>query len=125
MKLYFEDGRLEPKDDLTVAYDFIVDAAEGMTANEVMFERIYKKHPHSHVYTNSLIALDNKYCWSSELGVPELYFRVGKGFPWIRVDELTDRELRPAHNLLKMVRGGEFHKLYKMRDGRIKLDDRT
>lgn len=125
MKIYFEDGRLELKNEPTVAYDCIIDAADGMTANETMFEYMHRVHPDCNVYTNSIIALNNKYCWSDKLGVPELYFRVDKGFPWIRVDKLTDRELRPAHNLLKMTQGGEFHKLYKMRNGRIKLDDRT
>ena len=116
MKIYFEDGELrheyihELYFVLKVAASAktfeVLDASHGVGAVKNALNVFVKN---SVVYTNSLIALDNKYAWNKELGVPEVYLR-DNNFDWVRIDELTDRELREGHNLMKLYLAGEFGK---------------
>lgn len=106
MKIYFEDGELNRSISLTFDYDRVVDAKYGFTDNVRALNAIQFYDNESSVYTNSLVALDNRLAWNKELKVPEIYlFRDGKP---VRVDELTNRELREGHNILKMYISGEF-----------------
>ena len=107
MKIYFEDGylvlgRYAPD------FNFVVDAGHGATNNERYLEALLEKTPDCSVYTNSVVAVHNHYCWNNELGVPELYIRREHNGDWFRVDQLTNRELREGHNLAKMYWSGEF-----------------
>ena len=106
MKIYFEDGELNRSISTTFDYDHVVDAKYGFTHNDKIFDAIQSYDSESSVYTNSLVALNNRLAWNKELGVPEIYlFRNGK---FVRIDELTNRELREGHNILKMYISGEF-----------------
>lgn len=107
MKIYFEDNWLVPWTQMPVT-DAVLNAGAGISLNTRSFEDLLKHHPDATVYTNSFVALDNKYCWNAELGVPELYIRERPNGEFIRVDQLTNRELREGHNLLKMYCSGEF-----------------
>ena len=120
MKIYFEDGTLDNMLNLYNASAFegsnvpyIIDAKNGYTVNEIELEGLLKmEEMHSMkitVYTNSLIALSNRYCWNSELNIPELYFRNIPMGNFIRVDELTDKEIRKSHNLMQMYMHGAFN----------------
>ena len=107
MKIYFEDdslvlGRYAPD------FNFVIDAGGGMTHNEDALKLYLKITPDCVVYTNSLVAMDNRYCWNKELSVPELYIRRDRFSEWFRVDELTDKEIRQQHNLFSMYRNGAF-----------------
>lgn len=106
MRIYFEDGKLERANSIDFRYHYMVDAGWGFTQNESMLEFIKLTDNNAFVYTNSLIALNNKFAWNEELGVPDIYmFRDDK---FVRIDKLTDRELRIAHNIEKMYVNGEF-----------------
>lgn len=107
MKVYFEDGILYEGAQKYLGCKFLINAGVGYTMSEWTLEKIRKEEPEASVYTNSLIALDNRYCWNEELKVPELYLKTKTG-DFVRVDELTDREIHRAHNLMAMYRNGAF-----------------
>lgn len=115
MKVYFQDGVLDrdwyyriseaPRHNI-----HLIDAVNGVTDNLIdlkCFQNI-----DGDVYTNSPLAIDNKYVWNKELGVPELYVRVAgqskDAYEWARVDKLTKRELKECHNLLELYLADEF-----------------
>ena len=107
MKIYFEDGylvlgRYAPD------FNFVVNAEAGLRNNEVYLDFLLDNVPDCAIYTNSLVAVHSRYCWNEGLKVPELYIRREHNGEWIRVDQLTNRELRQGHNFLKMYWSGEF-----------------
>lgn len=108
MKIYFEDGLLVTSRYLPITDYYRLDAADGPTHNKTMLDGIKECCPDRTVYTNSLIALSNEYAWNKELGVPEIYIRAGEHMNFHRIDELTERELRFAHNICKMYLAGSF-----------------
>lgn len=107
MKIYFEDGALV-FNLLEVDCDFRIDAANGHSFCENRLRAAKECYPNCSIYTNSLTALDNRFVWNDELKVPELYLRDRKTLKFVRVDELTDRELREGHALMKMYLNGAF-----------------
>ena len=109
MKVYFEDGRLVHSSDVP-DFNFMIDAGMGVTQNESALNLYSNLTPDCAIYTNSLVALNNKYCWNDDLKVPELYLRAGENNEFTRVDQLTDRELREGHNLMALYRNGDFYK---------------
>ena len=109
MKIYFEDGRLNahkaPKDAISC-----VDAQLGATDNYerlMLIKKIYEDQ--EAVYTNSLIALmyAGELGWNKETQQFDIYLRQKDG-SWKSIGELTPKELRYAHNILKMWWAGEF-----------------
>lgn len=109
MIIFFEDGRLRDCNLLPFDYEYEIDAKDGYSSNLEELNNIKEITTSSDIiYTNSLVALDNRYCWNAKLGVPELYIRAGANQEFVRVDKLTNKELREAHNLLKMYTNGEF-----------------
>lgn len=111
MKIYFEDGRLKDFNLLTFKFDGKIDAKDGCSDNINSLNEWFAHSPKTSViYTNSIIALDNKYCWNADLKIPELYIRAGENYEFVRIDKLTDRELREAHNLMHMYLSGCFNK---------------
>ena len=108
IKIYFEDDYLVPFDQIPKC-DFVLNAGAGIRRNEAELDMIYSCHPVCSLYTNSLVALSNKYCWNDELKVPELYLRAGPNREFTRVDHLTDKELRKKDNLLALYCNGTFN----------------
>lgn len=108
MKIYFEDGVLTATQQLKLGSDYFINAANGYSANERALDRIKETVPDAIVYTNSLVPLlySDIYCWDNEAKIFELYIRQGDDF--VRVDKLTNRELRFGHNLFRLWRAGEF-----------------
>ena len=113
MKIYFEDGELNSRDLLSFHCDHIIDAKAGYSDNVYVLDMIRICFPWHTVYTNSLVALSNGYVWNEELQVPELYIRpqIGKHTEFTRIDQLTTRELKQGHNLMKMYMANEFGNL--------------
>ena len=107
MKIYFEDGALFRPHSIDFRYRYIVEAGYGYTDNVDWLEDIRRIDYYSTVYTNSIIALDNKFAWNDELKVPEIY--LVKDGEFVRIDKLTDKELRKEHNIMKMYMAGVFN----------------
>ena len=108
MKIYFEDGVLQFSQTLPFEYEHRIDGQYGYSSNKNDLDYLLNFKPSAIVYTNSLVALNSKYAWNTELGVPELYIRVGEHDLFMRIDKLTNRELKQAHNLEKLYISGEF-----------------
>ena len=60
------------------------------------------------ILTNSLVALDHKYGWNKKENHTDIYFYVESKHDFVRCDELTDREIREGHNIMKMFMNGAF-----------------
>lgn len=110
MKIYFEDGELQHPSLLPVMPKYEVHANKGVTDNIELLDLILEKDTDATVYTNSIFAIYSLYAWNDELDVPEIYIRAGKEGTWVRIDKLTNRTLKPGHNLAKMYVAGEFEK---------------
>jgi hypothetical protein len=110
MKIYFEDGDLISTIRAPENYDYQVAAERGVTSNIIRLDALNEKHPDAVIYTNSIFAFNNMYAWNEELKAPEIFIRAGEDGQWVRIDRLTDRELRQGHNLAKMYVAGEFEK---------------
>ena len=109
MKIYFEDGELWDRTVVTDPYTgIVVNATRGVSANIMVLDACAKCRPNDIVYTNSIFAFNNMYAWNEELKAPEIFIRAGESGQWVRIDKLTNRELRRAHNLAHMYVVGEF-----------------
>lgn len=112
MKVFYENGNLTVKGflqikkldnelDKTLAYV----RSSGRKRDTFMFDEIAEAN--RPVYTNSLIALDNKYCWNDKTGECELYLR-GRDGRWHHCDKLTKNKVCKEHNLMHRVLSGAF-----------------
>ena len=110
MKIYFEDGNLMHTSLIPTKVDWLVDASKGVTANIEWLDLLMERHSGDTVYTNSIFAFHNMYAWNEKLKVPEIFIRAGEEGKWVRIDKLTNRELKEGHNLAKMYIAGEFEK---------------
>ena len=106
MKIYFEDDQLCLVNSPNGAK--IVDAQYGYYDNYRRLELFNKtSNNDTIIYTNSLVALNNDYCWNEDKKCCELYLRNIAG-EWKPCQSLTDKEIRKAHNLEKIYRAGSF-----------------
>lgn len=111
MKIYFVDGPLTEYIFFTSKeHHACIDAGYGVSYCEDMLNLNKEYETNICIYTNSILAWNNKYVWNEELGVPEIYV-IDKhdNSRWHRIDELTNRTLREEHNLLKLYLAGEFN----------------
>lgn len=106
MKIYFEDGALHRPNSKYLKYNYLIDARYGYTHNASLLGCIKDLDYEASVYTNSVIALDNKFAWNEALKVPEVYLVVEDEF--VRIDSLTDRQLREGHDIMRLYIAGEF-----------------
>lgn len=111
MKIYFEDGQLRHVSRYPDDVEFSVDAGNGVSACIELMDLFLRKRPDAIIRTNSIFAFNNMYAWNEELGVPEIYIRAGEAETWVRIDQLTHRELRRAHNLAHLYVAGEFERM--------------
>lgn len=91
-------------------YLYAIDASRGYSSCKNILNYAKLAYPNDSIYTNSLAALSNEYCWNDELGVAELYLRDAITKKFVRVDMLTDKEIRKAHNLMNMYMNCAFRK---------------
>ena len=111
MIIYFEDGSLTNESVYSITGEELikVDAAHGYTANYNKLVAIDKERDfNTRIYTNSLVALSNRWCWDEENKIPQLYIR-NENSEWESITHFTDRELRQGHNLEKMYVNGVFN----------------
>ena len=111
MKIFFEDGALRKPSQLPISPDFIINATLGVTANINLLDQLAQEKRELIIYTNSIFAFSNKYAWNEELNIPEIYIRAGNHMIFTRIDNLTNREIKEAHNLAKMYISGEFEEM--------------
>ena len=116
MKIYFEDGELISTPYLPFNNYYKIDAKYGPKHNRDRLDDFRENNPDCIIYTNSLIALSNEYAWNEKLEVPEIYIRAGEYMCFARIDTLTERELRYAHNICKMYLAGSFDTTTPMAD---------
>lgn len=109
MKIYFEDGELVSSNYLPIDHYIVVSATSGVSRNIAVLNDIKETEPNAIVYTNSIIAFSNDYAWNEDLKVPEIYIRAGEYMIFTRIDKLTTKDLRKAHNLAKMYIAGSFN----------------
>lgn len=112
MIVYFEDSSIGDKPD-PIDRGFMIpmiriDAGNGFTYCRKMLRWICNHLPFdTPVYTNSLDAFSNTWCWDDEKRIPMIYVR-NKNGEWTLISELTDKYLRRAHNLEKLYINGYF-----------------
>ena len=109
MIVFFEDGPITNNTLTLGGKELIkVDAGKGYSACRKKLKEIRDNYPFdTKIYTNSLDAFSNFWCWDEEKKIPMIYIRNEKG-NWVLINELTDRQLRIAHNLEKLYVNGIF-----------------
>ena len=108
MRIYFEDGKLRDIFQLPVKPNYFIDAGNGITESIEALDTIKEINTDAVVYTNTIVAFDNRYAWDEVLKVPDIYIRAGENMIFTRIDKLTKRDLKEGHNLAKMYVAGEF-----------------
>lgn len=109
MKIYFEDGELKHYSEIPFRVDSVIQASRGVTQNIELLTALMNWNPNATIYTNSIFAFDNKYAWNDDVKAPEVFIRAGRNKEFIRIDKLTDKELRRPHNLAHMYVSGAFN----------------
>ena len=111
MIVYFEDGSITNDSvfDENGSELIKVDAGMGYSHCRKKLRYIKNNLPFdTKVYTNSLDAFSNFWCWDEENGIPMIYIKIDNG-EWKLISELTTRKLRAANNLEKLYINGAFH----------------
>ena len=124
MKIFFIDGSIEPADSVSQerfnnVYLRIkeivgnhevdieeVDAGDGVSSNIEKLEEMRKTDKNVVILTNSIFSFSTQYGWDFEENHVDVY--LWKDNHFVRIDELTERELRFPHRLDKMYMAGEF-----------------
>ena len=110
MKILFYDGNIRwwTRTSSFSNYNKLC-ASWGYTANIKELNTYREKFGEDTVIlTNSLVALDHKYGWNKKENHTDIYFYVKSKRDFVRCDELTDREIREGHNIMKMFMNGVF-----------------
>ena len=109
MKILFFDGPIRNwSRPASIEYHLTVDAAYGPADNEAVLLEAHHYLNNAIILTNSLVALNHKYGWNKEDGCTDIYFYVESKHDFVRCDELTEREIREGHNIMKMYLNGAF-----------------
>ena len=110
MIVYFENGSITNEALYSSNGEEIIKVDAGMGYNHCRRRLRYidENYPFdTAVYTNSLDAFSNCWCWDEDKKIPMIYVR-NENNDWVLINELTTRELRRAHNLEKLYVNGEF-----------------
>ena len=110
MKILFYDGGIRWWSRPTsFTHHNTVNASGGYTNNKKELEAYMGTFgENTTILTNSLVALDHRYGWNKEDGHTDIYFYVESKRDFVRCDELTEREIREGHNIMKMFMNGAF-----------------
>ena len=109
MIVFFEDGAIANRSLVIDGGETIkVDAGAGYSACRRQLRSIDTNLPFdTKVYTNSLDAFSNFWCWDEQKKMPMIYIRDNAN-RWALISTLTTRQLRVAQNLEKLYVNGEF-----------------
>ena len=108
MRVYFEDDVLIELEDLYRDSYHKIDATLGPSRCLKELHWYKKYSPDAIIYTNFLNALSSDFSWDTVNNKCAAYIRNSQGV-WTNIQELTDKELRFAHNIPKMYLAGEFN----------------
>lgn len=120
MKVLFYDGALDKDQLFAECYlrtlwntdIFYVDAMFGPEAARVKLDMLLHREDcgkNVAVITNSLMALDTKYCWNERIDSCELYFFIRSRGEFVEAQDLTDKMLRRSNNFIQMYLNGAFN----------------
>lgn len=102
MKIYFYDGDLEDWSDNPLEK---IDAKYGPSANQNKLSDLLWNNTDG-ILTNSLVALSHEYGWNHHENHTDIYLWIDKLHRFIRLDHLTNKDIRYAHNIEKMYLSG-------------------
>ena len=119
MKVLFYDGSLYGENFPYGAYEravstdyrgfaYSVDASDGYSKCKKNLDLFMNSRPNAYVLTNSLVVLDNTYCWNEETNSCDLYIFVPSKNEFVSANDFTDKKIKKAHNLEYMYRSGVF-----------------
>ena len=110
MKILFYDGNIRWWSRLTSFSNYNrLNAAWGYTDNIKELNAYREKFGEdTAILTNSLVALDHRYGWNEKENHTDIYFYVESKHDFVRCDELTEREIREGHDIMKMFMNGDF-----------------
>lgn len=108
MKIYFEDGVLTG---INFNYAVRIDAKDGFTKCMCTLKHLRDCGFDGNVYTNFAPAMKTEFSWDEDLGCPMVYIRDDHN-AFRRIDSLTERELKRAHNIPHMWENGEFEGVF-------------
>ena len=97
--VFFVDAKYGPKSNENEIHDFI-NYKHTMIENQNLVDII--------IITNSLVALDNTYCWGEETNSCELYIYDKRKDEFVKAQDLTEKEIKQGHNLEALYRNGAF-----------------
>lgn len=110
MIVYFENGSITNEALYSSNGEEMIKVDAGMGYNHCRRRLRYidENSPFdTEIYTNSLDAFSNHWCWDEDKKIPMIYVR-NENNDWVLINELTTRELRRALNLEKLYVNGEF-----------------
>ena len=110
MKILFYDGDIRWWSRPTSFSDYNkLNALGGYTNNiEELDAYMEKLGKDTTILTNSIVALDHRYGWNEKENHTDIYFYVESKHDFVRCDELTEKEIRKEHNIMKMFMNGVF-----------------
>lgn len=115
MKIYFYDGNLEDWSDNPLEK---IDAKYGPSANQNKLSDLLWNNT-DEILTNSLVALSHEYGWNHQENHTDIYLWVDELHRFIRVDRLTIKYIRWAHNIEKMYLAGTLKYTGELYDEQI------
>lgn len=93
------------------ACGYVIGAGDGVEANVTLMEKLCKDSARWNVLTNQIVLLDHKYCWDEAFAIPErAYIFEPMQEKFYHIQELTDKEIRECHNIMRMYLNGGLNK---------------
>lgn len=113
MRIFFYDGLLDAAPVPQCEHYELVDAKYGPDCNRIRLEcsLISSRNiecSNFAIVTNSILALDHAYGWNHSENHTDIYLYVVPLKDYVRIDKLTEKELREGHNIAKMYLAGIF-----------------
>lgn len=97
------------------ACGYVINASDGYSFNIRLADHLKDDRTKWNILTNQVELLSHTYCWNAAFAVPErgyVYdFKTGR---FLNLQDLTEKELREAHNIVKMYISGAFN-LYEQK----------